>query len=340
MRVFLSWSGDRSRMIAEALRTWLSDVVQYLDPWMSSEDIGKGARWSLDLLRELEATKVGIVCLTPENLTAPWILFEAGALGKALDKNRVCTYLYELRSADIQGPLLQFQATVANEKDTRKLVHTLNACLDQSEVRSNEQIDRAFIKWWPELKKALDRIPSTEIDTRPKRSDREMIEEVLDLTRILTIGSQGSREPHLGRDLGTTAFFEGQDVRDFVSDARLEGSGQDPNAQDWAGGEGNSYDSLDGTWKSRWTGGPAGGRWRIGTAKLVECGRYVVVLYTDDAPPTAVWLGIGRHEGTNLIVGRYINLQFSGDSTPWVARTVANNRIDGQWSLGRWDFRR
>jgi hypothetical protein len=99
---------------------------------MSSEDIAKGARWSLDLLRELEDTQIGIVCLTPENLVAPWILFEAGAVGKALDKSRVCTYLHGLRPADLEGPLVQFQATVTEENDTLKLLHTVNTALDEN----------------------------------------------------------------------------------------------------------------------------------------------------------------------------------------------------------------
>ena len=38
----------------------------------------------------LEGMKVGIICLTLENLSAKWILYEAGALSKTLDdKTRV-----------------------------------------------------------------------------------------------------------------------------------------------------------------------------------------------------------------------------------------------------------
>ena len=87
MRVFLSWSGERSKSLALALKTWLPDVVQRLDPWISAKDIDRGTRWGVELSRELEKTDIGIVCLTPENVTAPWILFESGALSKALDKS-------------------------------------------------------------------------------------------------------------------------------------------------------------------------------------------------------------------------------------------------------------
>jgi hypothetical protein len=55
-------------------------------------------------------------------LTAPCLLFESGALGKALDKSRVCTFLYDVAPADIEGPFVQFQATVATKDDTKQLL--------------------------------------------------------------------------------------------------------------------------------------------------------------------------------------------------------------------------
>ncbi len=42
VRVFLSWSGQKSHEVALALRNWLHEIVNDLDPWMSSEDIAKG----------------------------------------------------------------------------------------------------------------------------------------------------------------------------------------------------------------------------------------------------------------------------------------------------------
>src|ERR1700684_2611083 len=92
--VFISWSGERSIHIAEALRWWLKMVVQATKPFMSKTDIDKGSRWHIELAKALESMKVGIICLTPENLSASWLLFEAGALSKTMDKGTlVCTYL-------------------------------------------------------------------------------------------------------------------------------------------------------------------------------------------------------------------------------------------------------
>ena len=67
MKVFLSWSGDKSREVALILNEWLPNVMQWVKPFMSAEDIKKGARWSADVAKELEDTNFGIICVTPDN---------------------------------------------------------------------------------------------------------------------------------------------------------------------------------------------------------------------------------------------------------------------------------
>jgi hypothetical protein len=79
MRVFISWSGEPSRSVAQALRDWPPIVVQQVEPWMSDEDIESGGRWNDQIAAELEQADYGIICLTSTNLDRPWSLFEAGA---------------------------------------------------------------------------------------------------------------------------------------------------------------------------------------------------------------------------------------------------------------------
>lgn len=180
MKIFISWSEARSKVMAEALCAWIPDVIQACKPWISSKDIDPGARWNSDLARELEQTKFGIICLTPENLKSPWIHFEAGALSKILDdKTRVCPYLLGVKPTDVEGPLVQFQAIRANEEDTLKLVCSINRAMG-SEALSDERLNRAFISNWPRLQSDLEKInESISQDEKSKRSDRDLIEEIL-----------------------------------------------------------------------------------------------------------------------------------------------------------------
>src|SRR5258708_37243367 len=93
--VFISWSGERSQKVGTAIYDWLPMVVQSAKPWMSGEDIEKGSRGLDEIAKALDVMSVGIICLAPENLERPWILFEMGALSKALDdKTRFCPNLF------------------------------------------------------------------------------------------------------------------------------------------------------------------------------------------------------------------------------------------------------
>jgi hypothetical protein len=58
MRVFVSWSGERSKVMAFALRDWLPLVLHYARPWLSERDIQAGQRWTLEVGTELGARGV------------------------------------------------------------------------------------------------------------------------------------------------------------------------------------------------------------------------------------------------------------------------------------------
>jgi len=169
-------------MLAEALRDWLPGVLQLVQPWMSTVDMQKGARWTIDLATELQQSKVGIICVTADNQAAPWMLFEAGALSKIVDTQYVIPYLLNLTPTEIQGPLVQFQAAVANRDDTFKLVSTINRLLDGAAL-SDDALLRSFGKWWPDLERCIGEIPPTVAQRHSPRQDRELLEELLDLTR-------------------------------------------------------------------------------------------------------------------------------------------------------------
>jgi RNA polymerase sigma factor (sigma-70 family) len=186
MKVFISWSGEVSKAAAEVLHEWLPRVLQFVRPWMSASDIFKGARWSAEIARELEATRVGIICVTRENLNSQWLLFETGALSKTLEDTFVCPYLIDLDPAELTGPLAQFQATRSDHKDTKRLAKTINAAALETGL-SEKRLDEAFDVWWPQLESSLKSIRTARtVKAPPVRSDRQILEEMLEIVRGLS----------------------------------------------------------------------------------------------------------------------------------------------------------
>lgn len=111
VKVFISWSGARSKEVAELMRDWIRCVLQVTRPWISTRDLDRGSIWFGEINEQLKDTGIGIICLTQENKNRPWILFEAGALMKGLTVNRVCTFLIDLEPKDVEDPLAQFNHT-------------------------------------------------------------------------------------------------------------------------------------------------------------------------------------------------------------------------------------
>jgi len=186
--VLISWSGPRSEAVAKALYEWLPKVIQVVRPWMSKPDIDKGSRWGFELAKQLEKTTVGIICLTPENLPAPWILFEAGAISKTIKSSHACTYLLDLEPTEIELPLAQFQHTTAEKEDTKQLLGTINRALGTpggGPPIVEAKLEIIFEKWWSDLDDALKKVPSQQKVKPPKRKQEAKIDEILRVVRRL-----------------------------------------------------------------------------------------------------------------------------------------------------------
>ncbi|MFT3918079.1 hypothetical protein [Cloacibacterium sp.] len=189
MKVFLSWSGDLSHKIAIELREWLPFVIQSVEPYVSSEDIDKGSRWSIDIAKELEDSSFGILCVTPQNIDAPWLNFEAGALSKAFTTSNVSPFLFGLKPSELKkSPLLQFQSTLYDKKDLLKLVLSINSALGKEKL-DESKLKQTFDVWYEKLKNNLDPLlkeinsKSVSNEDTIKDSSNEAVEEILEITR-------------------------------------------------------------------------------------------------------------------------------------------------------------
>lgn len=184
MKVFISWSGERSKRVAELLDDWIQCVIQAVEPWMSSKDIDRGALWFTEISDQLSITSIGIVCLTKENKNKPWILFEAGALAKGLSSNRVCTVLVDLKSTDLENPLAQLNHTFPERESIWGLVRTINLSLKDGALKE-EILLKVFETYWPQFESEFKNIikSTPDIEIQEQRGENDIILEVLTTVR-------------------------------------------------------------------------------------------------------------------------------------------------------------
>ncbi len=195
LKIFISWSGELSHKIALCLKGWIPLVIQQCEPFVSSEDIEPGTRWAQTLGKALEEIDFGIVVVTKENQLAPWILFEAGALGKKLEGSNVCPLLIDLKPSELErnNPLLTFQAKEYNVDEIHRLMVSINKATASISLTS-EILKKTFDTWWPKLHTDIDalitlykgkekedkgKLPQEDFNTKISR----ILEEVLVLTR-------------------------------------------------------------------------------------------------------------------------------------------------------------
>ena len=216
MKIFISWSGDHAKRVAEFLREWLPTVLAgSVTPFVSSQDIAKGERGLNVISNELETVNYGIVVLTKSNHGAPWVNFEAGAIAKSLGEGRVSTVLVDVTRADITGPLSQFQDTVLGEKsDVKKLLDDMAVAAGGGVPQTTRDV--MFESMWPELEEAV-KAASGGVDPTTERGEKDILEEVLDLVRTVQRDVKKVRYEALDRG----RYADPAEVLDIMELARM-----------------------------------------------------------------------------------------------------------------------
>ena len=192
MKVFISWSGDKSRAVAQALHDWIPFVINEAKPFMSadSDSIESGQRWSAVIAKELESTNFGIICTTASNQFAPWLNFEAGALAKQIGDARVAPVAIDLKPSEIKQPLGQFNGDALTLVGIRRLLRSVNNAANAP--LSEKLLDPAIDMWWPKLEEKIQSLPEDDggDPATAKRADSDILLEVLDSVRALVRAQQ------------------------------------------------------------------------------------------------------------------------------------------------------
>jgi hypothetical protein len=172
---------------------------------MSQNDIAAGERWSTELATELESSNFGIISVTPENVSEAWIVFEAGSLAKSLQESKVIPLLLNLELSDITGPLAQFQAKKAEKDGLRDVVESINR--SAAEPLDDARKTQLFDALWSGFQEKLQAIPEQPASTKPKRTQHEVLEELVASVRtfdsrlrsIEELADRGNLRPRVRR---------------------------------------------------------------------------------------------------------------------------------------------
>jgi hypothetical protein len=187
LTVFISWSGELAKGVAQALREWLPNLYDQIAPWMSEEDIASGAKGLNEIHRSLTNAAFGIVVVTAENRESPWLNYEAGALSRSLGSSaRVAPLLVDLASpSELVGPLAQFQARRFDRTGVGRLVETLSEVVGVPATTSQRRMEL----FWPELESVVSDLllagQSEKGEPKRTRPTEDIIDEILQRLRRL-----------------------------------------------------------------------------------------------------------------------------------------------------------
>jgi hypothetical protein len=152
VRVFVSWSGNRSLRVAERLVEWLPTIVPAARVFYSP-DIDVGDEWLKILLKELNSAQFGIVCVSKQSHRSQWLHFEVGALWRQRARKNIpiCPLLLDIAPPKLDGPLEFLQARQFNERGFREL------CVQIAEMArlKDDQFQKNFKAGWGQLEKEL-----------------------------------------------------------------------------------------------------------------------------------------------------------------------------------------
>ena len=178
MRVFISWSTERSKKLAAAIKQLIRHTTTAADPWFSEEDVLSGRLAIADIFRELEEARHGFLCLTNETRERSWPMFDAGALAREVGRANVVPVTLDYEPSLVPGPLKEFQGHHARDKDKwLKSLRELNQ--KTSRPLDDDVLARLFDPAWAAFVEALDAIPDTTTEAPPKPSLDEKVDELV-----------------------------------------------------------------------------------------------------------------------------------------------------------------
>lgn len=155
--VFISWSGNTGKRIAEALADTIFKDHHELQPWVSSKSIESGSVWFNEIIDGLETATYAIGCLTPGASIKPWVNFEAGLVFGRLKNFKILKY-YE----EVKLPLSNLQSIDGTNQDD--LTKMFNEMTTAGEVSAKAWVNFKFPEFEKKLAELKDRLQPSVVD--------------------------------------------------------------------------------------------------------------------------------------------------------------------------------
>lgn len=157
LRIMISWSGSLSRDIGILLRELFSVTNQAASVFMGADDIQVGDDWKQAIMDMSASCQLAIICVTSENCTSPWIMYEIGALSQKKDQlteNSVIPLLIDTDIVSLKAsPLLQYQTCNLSKEGIYKLVYSVNEKLPTPIMGS--KLNELFNTIWPSFEEKV-----------------------------------------------------------------------------------------------------------------------------------------------------------------------------------------
>jgi hypothetical protein len=154
---------------------------------------------------------------------------------------------------------------------------------------------------------------------------------VVAIGSLLFIAADTTRNPFGIPDIDDPT---GDDVLAHYDRAPLDAGDKDPNAAAWPAEvvEGDPM-KFDGAWSGRWNSLGGDTWYNSGETKIAKRGDRLFILQ-------GAWYIEAIRQRDGRYAGRWVSAGNTSGGGTWVGRIVDDERIDGDWASGRWDFRR
>lgn len=203
IKIFLSWSGDKSKKLANVFKTYVADILPKVDFYFSPDDLKGGEKWRQSIEEGLNNNTYGIIFLTPSNLTSKWIYFEAGAISKSTKQAKILPFLYKIDINELGQPFSDYQCKSFSADSILTTILEINDCQSEVYQLPSETIKRNFNRLSNEIEtetKNINTINEVMENSEPQIEDASLLDSEDKLNEILQIMREQSSKTDIKKN--------------------------------------------------------------------------------------------------------------------------------------------